>query len=66
MIYISKTEFNKLISKHPDYICKCTARHEYNGKVCLPGEYMCIEGCLTGDYSKGSVLIFQHIHFEIV
>ena len=65
MFYISKKEFNKKLLENPDYICKCIVKHEHNGRICMPGDYMGFEGAITGDYSRETVLIFEHIHFEI-
>ena len=66
MLEISKKEFSARLRQHPDYISRNNLRHEWQGKACEPGEWMAFEGALTGDWSRGSCLIFQHIHFEIV
>lgn len=66
MITISKKDFERLRHNYPDYISRCLITHEFNGKTCKRGEYMAFEAILTGDYSKGTTLIFEHIHFEIV
>lgn len=66
MFYIKKAEFDRLRKEHPDYISKAGTAHTWNGKTCNAGDYMGFESTITGDYSKGTTLIFQHIHFEIV
>lgn len=66
MLHIRKSDFDRLRREHPDYIGRCLITHEHNGVECRRGEWMAFEGALTGDWSKGTVLIFQHIHFEIV
>lgn len=66
MIAIKKAEFDRLRREHPDYIGHAIATHEHNGKICRRGEWTAFESVLTGDYSKGTTLIFEHIHFEIV
>ena len=66
MIEIKKADFDRLRKRHPDYISRCMITHEHDGKQCRRGEWMAFEGVLTGDYSKGTTLIFQHIHFEII
>ena len=66
MITISTKEFERLCHDHPDYISRCLITHEFNGKTCKRGEWMAFESVLTGDLSKGTALIFEHIHFEIV
>lgn len=66
MITIKKKEFDRLLLKHPDYVGRAIARHEHDGKVCEIGDYCGFESVITGDTGKGSSLIFQHIHFEII
>ncbi len=66
MIYIEKAEFQKLVKQHPDYIGKCLQDHTFNGITCKRGEWCGFESVITGDCTKGTTLIFQHIHFEIV
>jgi len=66
MLEIKKKDFEILRRKYPDSISKSIMRHEWQGKVCEKGDYMAFEGTLTGDWSRGSCLIFEHIHFEIV
>lgn len=66
MIEIKKADFDRLRNQHPDYISRCGREHEHDGKVCKSGEWMAFEGALTGDWSSGTKLIFQHIHFEII
>lgn len=66
MITITRQDFDRICRNHPDYVSKCLIDHEFNGKTCKRGEYMAFEAVLTGDYSKGTTLIFEHIHFEIV
>lgn len=66
MIEIKKADFDRIRREHPDYISRCTIPHEFNGKECKPGEWMAFEGCITGNWSRGACLIFQHIHFEII
>ena len=66
MIEIKKADFEKARKQHPDYINRCIMEHEHNKKVCQSGEWMAFEGALTGDWSSGTKLIFQHIHFEII
>ena len=66
MIYINKKRFAELKKQNPDYINKALQDHTHNGKTCKRGEYMAFESVLTGDYSKGTTLIFEHIHFEII
>lgn len=66
MFTIKKSEFDRLRRNHPDYISKAGRRHEWNELVCDAGDYMGFASIITGDPSKGTTLIFQHIHFEIV
>lgn len=66
MIEIKKQDFDRLRYNHPDYISKSLMRHEHEGKVCEKGDWMAIEGVLTGDWNSGGRLIFEHIHFEII
>ena len=66
MITISKRDFDRTRKEHPDYISRCLITHEHNGQTCKRGEWMAFEGAITGDWSKGTTLIFEHIHFEIV
>lgn len=66
MIEIKKADFDRLRKQHPDYISHCMITHEHDGKQCRRGEWMAFEGALTGDWSNGTKLIFQHIHFEII
>ena len=66
MITISKKEFTRLRRENPDYISRCLIDHEFKGRTCQRGEWMAFESVLTGDPSKGTTLMFEHIHFEIV
>lgn len=66
MLEIRKKDFDRLRREHPDYIAKSILRHEWNGKVCEIGDWTAFEGAITGDWSRGSCLIFEHIHFEII
>lgn len=66
MFAISKKDFDALRANHPDYISKAICDHEHNGKVCRRGEWCAFESVLTWDASKGTTLIFEHTHFEIV
>lgn len=66
MIEIKKKDFDRLRREHPDWITRTIIEHAHNGVVCKKGDYCAIEGALTGDYSRGCTLIFEHIHFEIV
>ena len=66
MIYIDRKRFAELKKQNPDYISRALQDHTHNGKTCKRGEYMAFESVLTGDYSKGTTLIFEHIHFEII
>lgn len=66
MLKIRKSDFDRLRREHPDYIGRCLITHEFDGKECRRGEWMAFESVLTGDYSKGTRLVFEHIHFEIV
>ena len=67
MIYIKRERFNELKKQNPDYIGKCIQTHTHNGKTCKAGiDYFGFESVLTEDYSKGTRLIFEHIHFEII
>ena len=67
MIYIEKKRFAELKKRHPDYISKAIQDHTFNGKTCRAGiDHIAFESVLTGDYSKGTTLIFEHIHFEII
>lgn len=66
MIVIGRAEFDRLRREHPDYISRAIMRHEHDGKVCEKGEFCGFESVITGDPKKGTSLIFQHIHFEIV
>lgn len=66
MLEIKKKDFDSLRRKYPDSISKSFLREEWKGRVCEKGDWMAIEGALTGDWSRGSTLIFEHIHFEIV
>ena len=64
---IPKEQFAQLKKRHfPDYISCAIADHVFNGKVCKVGEWCGFASVLTGDYSKGTSLIFEHIHFEII
>lgn len=66
MLYIKKADFAKLKKQYSGYISKAILPHEWNGKKCNVGDWTAIEGCLTGDFSNGCTLIFEHIHFEII
>lgn len=66
MLTIPRARFEQLRAAHPDYIGRCLMTHEHDGKVCRRGEWMAFESVLTGDASKGTTLIFEHIHFEVV
>lgn len=66
MFIISKKYFDALRANHPDYISKAICDHEHDGKICKRGEWCGFASVLTGDASKGTILIFEHIHFEIV
>ena len=67
MIYIDKKRFAELKKQNPDYISKAIQDHTFNGKTCRSGkDHTAFESVLTGDYSKGTTLIFEHIHFEII
>jgi hypothetical protein len=66
LIYIPESKFYKLAREHPDYITRCITDHQFKGHTCKRGDWMGFESTLTGDYSKGTSLIFEHIHFEIV
>ncbi len=66
MITIKKADFDRLRKQHPDYITKAMTDHTHNGKTCKRGEWCAFEGCLTGDFSRGCTLIYEHIHFEII
>lgn len=66
MIEINRRKFDQLCRKHPDYISRAIMRHEHNGRVCEKGEFCGYESVITGDPRKGTALIFQHIHFEII
>lgn len=66
MYYITKSEWRKIKSNHPDYCGKAITRHEHNGKVCNPGDATCFEYLMPGAPNTGATLIFEHIHFEII
>lgn len=66
MFTISKKDFDALRANHPDYISRAICDHAHGGKICQRGEWCGFESVLTGDASKGTSLIFEHIHFEIV
>lgn len=66
MLYIPASKFYKLAREHPDYITRCVNDHTHKGHQCKRGDWMGFESTLTGDVSKGTSLIFEHIHFEIV
>jgi hypothetical protein len=67
MIYIKKKRFAELKKKNPDYICKAIQDHTFDGKTCRAGvDHIAFESVLTGDSTKGTTLIFEHIHFEII
>ena len=67
MIYIKRERFNELKKNNPDYITKAIQDHKFDGKTCRAGvDHITFESVLTGDSTKGTVLIFEHIHFEIV
>ena len=55
MLYIKKSDFAKIRKQYPEYVCK-----DKSGRWCG------FEGCFTGDFSRGCVLIFEHVHFEII
>ena len=64
---IPRNQFNKLKARHyPDYITHAIDDHTFKGKTCKAGDWCGFASVLTGDYSKGTTLIFEHIHFEIV
>ena len=65
-IEIKKADFDRARRQHPDYISRAIMDHTWNGKTCKRGEWTAFEGAITGDWSRGAVLIFQHIHFEII
>ena len=66
IIKIPREQFRKLVAEHKDYIGKAHSKHEFNGRVCNIGDWCGFESAITGDSSKGTTLIFEHIHFEIV
>lgn len=67
MIYIEKKRFTELKKQNPDYITKAIQDHTFSGKTCRAGiDHIAFESLLTGDYSKGTKTIFEHIHFEII
>ena len=67
MIYIDKKRFAELKKQNPDYISKAIQDHTFDGKTCRAGkDHIAFESVLTGDYSKGTTLIFEHIHFKII
>ena len=67
MIYIKRERFNELEKNHPDYIEKAIQDHTFDGKTCRAGiDHIAFESVLTGDYSKGTKTICEHIHFEII
>lgn len=64
---IKKEQFRELKRRHyPDSISTAISDHVFNGKICKYGEWCGFASVLTGDYSKGTSLIFEHIHFEII
>lgn len=64
---IPRNQFNRLKARHyPDYITHAIDEHTFKGKTCKAGDWCGFASVLTGDYSKGTTLIFEHIHFEIV
>lgn len=66
MITIRKEDFKRARADYPDYIGINPSEIEYNEKICKRGDWMAFEGAITGDWSTGTNLIFEHIHFEIV
>jgi len=66
MFTIKKDDFDRLRREHPDYISKAIKRHEWNGRICEAGDYMGFASVIEGDPKKGTTLIFEHIHFEII
>lgn len=66
MLYIKKSDFDRLRRNHNDYISRALIDHEFNGKICRRGEWMGFAATLTGDPAQGTKLLFEHIHFEIV
>ena len=66
MIYISKKQFSERLKQNPDQFGETLNEYKHEGKTCKRGEYCAIEGAITGDFSSGCKLIFQHIHFEII
>lgn len=66
MITIKKSDFDRLRREHPDYIGPAIYPHTFDGKTCHTGEWVAFECILTGDYSKGCHLLYEHIHFDII
>ena len=66
MIQIPESRFRELKRKYPDFISRAQYDHEHDGRVCKRGDWVAFESVLTGNYSGGLFLIFEHIHFEIV
>ena len=66
MYHVTKIQWQKILRDHPDFVTKVFRRHEHGGKVCNTGDYACFECLLPGAPNTGCVLVFEHIHFEIV
>lgn len=67
MYQIKRNVFNEIKRKHPDYVSRALTRHEWQGKVCEAGDWMAFDSMLPGyPNPKGTRLVFEHIHFEIV
>lgn len=66
MYQITRKQWEKIKREHSDYVGKALQRHEHNGRVCEIGDACCFEHLLSGEKDTGAVLVFEHIHFEII
>ena len=66
MYRLTRNEWNGLKRNHPDYAGQALKDHEFGGKVCRRGDGVCFECLLPGAPNTGAVLLFEHIHFEII
>lgn len=67
MFQIKREDFDKLVARHyPDYVGHCLMDHTWEGRTCHKGDWCGIDCIITGQNPGRAILIFEHIHFEIV
>lgn len=65
MYYVTREEWKKIVKS--GWAHKSLMDHTHEGKTCKAGkDWMCFESCLPGAPQNGCVLVFEHIHFEII